>query len=325
MADMGSSDSGSNDGGADAFRVDAFVEDGGVDGDGDGVLAPADCDDTDANRYPGNAEVCDGVDNDCNDLVDDEPTDGATYYADTDDDGFGDPADAVVACEAPTGYVDNGWDCRPAEEGGAGEADSCAISSCAALLAVDPDASSGDYHVDFGTGPALRECDMTTDDGGFTLVASEDFSTTPMGWFREAMPDDLPYAETYSCAAFGPMLGGYENLSTADVYKDYDLTGIAHTEVRAQVGYVKLDSWDGEDAYVQLDGMDLYRMGHSFGDGAEVCGWNRGGDLANDLVIDVDGQVDHTGDTVRLTVGSDIDQAPSDESYGVQRVAIWVR
>jgi RHS repeat-associated protein len=48
-----------------------------VDLDQDGVTACAgDCDDHDPARYPGNAEVCDGVDNDCNTLVDELDGDG---------------------------------------------------------------------------------------------------------------------------------------------------------------------------------------------------------------------------------------------------------
>ena len=35
-----------------------------------------DCDDTNAAINPDASEVCDDVDNDCNDLVDDEATDG---------------------------------------------------------------------------------------------------------------------------------------------------------------------------------------------------------------------------------------------------------
>lgn len=34
-----------------------------------------------------------------------------TFFADTDGDGFGDPKDFVVGCEAPEGYVDNSEDC----------------------------------------------------------------------------------------------------------------------------------------------------------------------------------------------------------------------
>ncbi len=68
-----------------------------------------DCDDTDADRYPGNSETCDGVDNDCDGTADNGAE--ATFYADSDGDGFGDPDDTTEACSAPTGYVDNSDDC----------------------------------------------------------------------------------------------------------------------------------------------------------------------------------------------------------------------
>ena len=38
---------------------------GGVDGDGDGADVSIDCDDSDTANFPGNVEVCDGQDNDC--------------------------------------------------------------------------------------------------------------------------------------------------------------------------------------------------------------------------------------------------------------------
>jgi hypothetical protein len=41
-----------------------------IDGDGDGWSPPADCDDSDPNRHPEAVEACDGIDNNCNQLVD---------------------------------------------------------------------------------------------------------------------------------------------------------------------------------------------------------------------------------------------------------------
>ena len=50
-----------------ALDVDAVC---GPDLDGDLVPAGTDCDDTDPNRYPGNFEWCDGIDNDCDGIAD---------------------------------------------------------------------------------------------------------------------------------------------------------------------------------------------------------------------------------------------------------------
>ncbi|MFH2028052.1 MAG: putative metal-binding motif-containing protein, partial [Nanoarchaeota archaeon] len=57
-------------------------------------------------------EICDGQDNDCNDLVDDGVL--INYYQDDDSDGYGNPTISTQACSAPSGYVEDNTDCNDA-------------------------------------------------------------------------------------------------------------------------------------------------------------------------------------------------------------------
>jgi hypothetical protein len=79
------------------------------------VADATDCDDGVGAVNPDAVEVCDGVDNDCDGLIDPASADGApTWYADTDGDGFGDVDAAVISCEAPSGAVADATDCDDA-------------------------------------------------------------------------------------------------------------------------------------------------------------------------------------------------------------------
>ncbi|MCY1015633.1 putative metal-binding motif-containing protein [Pyxidicoccus sp. MSG2] len=75
------------------------------------VSDSGDCDDSDAARKPGLAEVCDDKDNDCDTVVDEGLT-VSSYYRDADADGYGNPADSREKCDQPTGYVASNTDCN---------------------------------------------------------------------------------------------------------------------------------------------------------------------------------------------------------------------
>jgi hypothetical protein len=73
----------------------------------------SDCDDADADISPDAQEACDAVDNNCDGQVDEGLSDGSTWYADSDGDGYGDPDNAIEPCEAPaSGYVTDNTDCN---------------------------------------------------------------------------------------------------------------------------------------------------------------------------------------------------------------------
>ena len=119
------------DGSTDEDPVDGsvFYADADADGFGDaaapvsaceapvGFVADAtDCNDGDATINPLATEICDGVDNDCDLLVDDaddslDLSTAAAWYTDSDADGYGDDATVVTACTQPAGTSTYGGDC----------------------------------------------------------------------------------------------------------------------------------------------------------------------------------------------------------------------
>ena len=71
-----------------------------------------DCDDTDSAVNPGATETCNGIDDNCDGTVDEaSAVDTLTWYADTDGDGFGDPASTTLACDQPSGFGSDATDC----------------------------------------------------------------------------------------------------------------------------------------------------------------------------------------------------------------------
>lgn len=131
-----------------------------VDADGDGVTTDdGDCDDADPARYSGNTEVCDGKDNNCNDLVDEG-------LADTDADGTADCLD-VEDCDGKDNDGDGAVDEDFADSDGDGVADCVGTESCDGL---DNDGdgqvdegydADGDGYTQCGSSVKASDCDDT--------------------------------------------------------------------------------------------------------------------------------------------------------------------
>ena len=144
------------------YNCDGSV--GYADADADGWPACRECDDDAIAVNPGSAEVCDGIDNNCDGVVDTDALDARPWYVDADGDGFGDDTTVVVACEGPEGAVLYGGDCDdgdPAYNPGAVESD------CTDPNDYNCDGSSG-YEDRDGDGYAA--CDAAECDDGDAAV-----------------------------------------------------------------------------------------------------------------------------------------------------------
>ena len=87
------------------------------DRDWDGfTVQQGDCNDQDPSSYPSAHEVCDGVDNDCDGLIDSDDdslllTEENIWFFDADGDGFGNPDVYVLSCIQPDDHVEISGDC----------------------------------------------------------------------------------------------------------------------------------------------------------------------------------------------------------------------
>jgi Putative metal-binding motif len=120
----------------------------------DGTVGNAlDCDDQQGASYPGNPELCDGLDNDCDGSTDEEV--GPLWYPDADADGYG-SGTPIQACEAPAGHSALAGDCN--------DADAAYNPAASEVDCTDPndyncDGSVGYTDADGDGSPACQDCD----------------------------------------------------------------------------------------------------------------------------------------------------------------------
>ena len=151
------------------------------------VLDATDCDDTDAAISPSAVEVCNGFDDDCDGLTDDDDagldaSSGSAWYADADGDGYGDASKYASACDAPSGYGSDATDCDDSN------------------AAVNPYATEVCDGID-------NDCNGAIDDDD----AGVDLSTAAI-WYVDADGDGFGSASLYATSCDAP--SGYGSDAT---------------------------------------------------------------------------------------------------------------
>ncbi len=236
-----------------------------ADADGDGFGDPAvsqtactapdgyvsdntDCDDTDAAVNPAALEICKLIDDNCNGSIDegDGNGTGTTYFADTDNDGYGDAAISQTACTAPVGFVTDGTDCD----------DSNAAVNPGATEVCDEIDDNCDGQIDEGvqtTFYADTDGDTFGDAGNTTLACS-----APTGYVSDNTDCDDTNAAIYPGATEvcnevdddcdGAIDEGVQNQYFADADGDtFGDAAVSQMACTAPTGYVS-DNTDCDDS-----------------------------------------------------------------------------
>lgn len=179
--------------------------------------------------------------------------------------------------------------------------------SCLEILQSRGSMAAGLYSLNF-TGVAA---DYWCEADGWTRLSSDTFEVNAGAW--------QPPVVT-SCGTYGKILGGYGfaggGVSLFELFKVLP----AHAQVRVNGTYIALDSWDMEVGYVLVNGQQIWAQPFNYISTNQQCGVSWG-----EQAVTFTASVPHTAGNVEIRFGSNLNEAPTNESFAVDNINVWVR
>ena len=282
------------------------------------VANNTDCNDSNDAINPGETEICNEIDDNCDGNTDEGVL--ITFYADNDGDGFGNAAMSTDACTAPVNFVADNTDCDDSQllyvDGDGDGVGAGAPAACGVTTNTD----CNDADMDATTLVAYYE-DLDGDNYGSANTASFCAGTAPTGYSENTgdcddTNNDINPGATEICNNLDDNCNGTtdEGFTLSTFYADAEGDGFGDassttTACVAPVGYVD-NSLDCQPLFITYADAD----GDYFGFGAPIpCGPvinNADCDDTQLLYADSDGDGFGSGVAVECGVATNTDCAP---------------
>ena len=292
------------------------------------VMDATDCDDARADINPAASEVCDGIDNDCDALVDDnddslDSSGASSWYTDADGDGYGDDGSVTTACAAPIGTSALGGDCNDADTAfhpGADESD------CTDPTDYNCDGSTGSVDADGDGYAACEECDDASadnhpgadeycdgTDNNCDGTVDEDAAVDTTAWYADADGDGFGDAGAVSLACSVPSGSLADSTDCDDTRSDVNP---AQIEVCDGVdndcdGTVDVGATDPTNWYIDGDGDGYGDSGTVVSSCDAPFGTTANGDDCNDIDASINPAADEMCDSIDNNCDGAIDDSTS--------------
>lgn len=190
-----------------------------------------------------------------------------------------------------------------------------------------------ELHSTYVTAQKLYVDTINSATGTITIEGDLLFSTQSTSSFLEknwALKEHNSFQETHdgwshntrnSCDGINHFLGGKCELAEQELTKIFNFS--SHNYIRITATLHMLGPWNGETAYVKVDGDQVWsQSGLSHSSNLKVCGH----EFADTRYgIHIDATVPHTDEQVEISFGSTLKSQPCLASFAVDDVMVYTR